>query len=76
VRTSTHIPKRRGILPLTGLSLIVALTDGCGDSSSVQALPEATTKALIKRKVDTLERTPRTERTSQPPQERARSQKP
>ena len=40
---------------------------GCGDSSAVHELPEASKKLLIQRKVDVEQRNPKTPRTGQAP---------
>jgi hypothetical protein len=42
--------------PFAALSLFVAFVAGCGGSSDVEEIPEASRKALIKRKVDVEQR--------------------
>jgi hypothetical protein len=41
------------------LSFFVAVLAGCGGSSDVQEIPEASKKALIQRKVDVHQRPPK-----------------
>jgi len=48
--------KRRDVSQFTALSLMVVLLAGCGNSSDVRELPEASKKALIQRKVDVEQR--------------------
>jgi hypothetical protein len=67
VRTRAQAPKVRLIPVFAALSVIIALPAGCGDSAGVQALPEASAKALIRRKVDAVERRPGTQGTTKSP---------
>ena len=56
MRTRSQARKRRVISQFAGLSLIVAFLAGCGGSSEVKELPEASKKTLIQRKVDVEQR--------------------
>jgi hypothetical protein len=56
VRTKGQPRRRRVISWVPALSLIVAFLGGCGGSSEVRELPEASKKALIRRKVDVEQR--------------------
>jgi len=56
VRTKSQVRKRRVDSPFTALFLTVVLVAGCGGSSDVRELPEASKKALIQRKVDVEQR--------------------
>jgi hypothetical protein len=56
VGRTCQLPKRRVLAQLPGLCLIVALAAGCGGSTEVSALPEASKKVLIRRKVDVKQR--------------------
>jgi hypothetical protein len=56
VRTTSQARKRRVIAESTGLFLMAAFLAGCGGSSDVKELPEASRKALIQRKVDVEQR--------------------
>jgi hypothetical protein len=77
VRTKSQARRRRVILQISGLSLMVAFLPGCGGSSGVQEIPEASRKFLIQRKVDVEPGNARTSRTGQAPaQRRTPKQKP
>jgi hypothetical protein len=56
VRGNWPTPTRRLTTPIACLSLSVAFLAGCGGSSDVQEIPEASKKTLIKRKVDVEQR--------------------
>jgi hypothetical protein len=56
VRRERLVLTRRLTTPFAALSLFVAFLAGCGGSSDVQEIPEASKKALIKRKVDVEQR--------------------
>jgi hypothetical protein len=56
VRTDRQARRRRVVSQISALSLIVAFLAGCGGSSDVRELPEASKKALIQRKVDVEQR--------------------
>jgi hypothetical protein len=77
VRTNSQARRRRVVLRISGLSLMVAFLPGCGCSSGVQEIPEASRKLLIQRKVDVEQGNAKAARTGQAPaQGRTPTQKP
>jgi len=65
VRTRSQVRKRRVVSQFRALSLVVVLLAGCGGSSDVRELPEASKKALIQRKVDVEQRPAKSPSTGQ-----------